>query len=93
MPSGTELNGVFAPRIHKANARSVSSEAEETLRWVTSRLLVLASCTPSQGALEGLVQEVDSLVDDVVYHAWRLWAADYINENPEDCNDELDNDQ
>lgn len=90
MPSGTVINEVFSPRIHKSNAEDVLEQSRDMIDWASRRLLVLAASTPTAEEKEMLVTEVEELVEELVDSSWRAWAADYIISNPEKCIDDLD---
>ena len=88
MADGTILNGVSVPRIHKSNAKAAMEEAEDNITDMTKELLVLAvTSTPD---LENVVFRVDELVNVIRRESWRAFAAEYIMEFPEDCEDELE---
>ena len=90
MPSGTIMNEVFAPRIHKANAEQVQADARDSITYSTHRLIVLASATQTTEEKETLVHDVDEIVSEIIYDSWREWAAEYIKDNPDLCIDELE---
>ena len=91
MPDGTILNGVFAPRIHKSNAKLVLEDAEDNITDITKELLVMAATSTPD--LETVLWRVDELVNEIREQSWRAFAAEYIIECPEDCEDELEEDQ
>jgi len=90
MPSGTEMNEVFAARIHKANAKQIRGDARHSIEYGIQCLIVLAAATPTPDEKEMLVNEVRNNIDWIVEESWREWAAEYIEENSELCNDELE---
>lgn len=93
MPSGTQINNVFAARIHKQNAADVARDAGETVDWLTQRLLILAATAPGpineQPWVDYVQTEVPKIVEDLIDADHKRWLAEYIVENPEDCKDEL----
>ena len=90
MPSGTIMNEVFAPRIHKSNAGQIAEDAKASVDHCTQRLLILAAATPTPEEKEMLVRDVDELVSDIVSNSWREWAAEYVKDNNGLCIDELE---
>ena len=91
MPSGTTMNEVFAPRIHKSNASQVAEDARDSVAYATQRLLVLAAATPTAEEKEMLIGEVDDLIGTIISESWREWAAEYIKDNEGLCIDDLPN--
>jgi hypothetical protein len=90
MPSGTILNGVFVPRIHKSNAIMVAEDEAEQTQLIRDQLLALAAYSPSKEEVDLLASEVAEAVDSLIFSAWRSWAAEYITNNPEEVEDELE---
>ena len=91
MPSGTYINEVFAPRIHKSNAWETIEEAKSTIEFCRTRIQMLAARTPTSEEFEQLGSEVTELLDEYIDASHRLFLASYITDNPELCIDELEN--
>ena len=93
MPNGTELNKVFAARIHKSNAEEVAAAANEEVEYLSKRLLLLAATSPGEINEEPwhdyVGREVPEIIDALLDAALRKWMASYIRDEPEDCKDEL----
>ena len=89
MPNGTTLNGVFAPRIHKSNAKVVCEESEESIRHCREMLVMLAAATPEYEEIHRIPEVVGELVDAVQESAFSMFCASYIIECPDECEDEL----
>lgn len=100
MSNGTVLNNVYAPRLHKSNAGTEMENAKEMLEYYTHQLLILAAMTPQpiddgDGPVSWpfyVRREVVSIVEEMREQWWKEWASGYIEENPADCKDELEND-
>ena len=90
MPTGTTLNNVFAARIHKSNAVETRDEAADMLRFYRERLLALAAYNPPTLEIaEEKTLELRQLVEDMQGVAVEEFLANYVAENPDDCQDEL----
>jgi hypothetical protein len=92
MPSGTTVK-IFAPRIHKSNARLVLGQAEDQIDFATRKLTALVCATPSNagvGVLDELIAEVDDQVEALLDASFQRIAAQNIIDYPEDCADELE---
>ena len=97
MPNGTQLNNVFAARIHKSNAEDVREEAAHMLDWYKAKLLVIAAMPPAtiddgDGPVawpDYIMREIPDIIDGMRDEWWREWAARYIVNNPGDCKDDL----
>jgi len=94
MPSGTELNGIFANRIHKSNAREVSDNAHESLRRNRDKILILASASrpdsmENEDWMCSTLNTVDEIWEELEEYFLVRFMADYIINNPGDCKDEL----
>jgi len=91
MPDGTTVK-IFAPRIHKSNAADTLESATEEFNHHRSKLIALAVATPP-----GDLDSIDLIMDDVyeridaMEQAWfQQMIARRIVEDPEDCEDELE---
>jgi hypothetical protein len=101
MSSATTLNNIVACRLHKHNARDEIDSAERTIRYCRDKLLVLAASTPrdideGSGPVawhDYVVHEVDSLLETIQDDTVRCFMARHIVENPDDCEDELEEDR
>ena len=99
MPTGTTLNNVFAARIHKHNAAEEREEAESMIRFFRDRMLVLAAMTPmnideGDGVRDWgsyVLREIDGAFEELGYYYVRSFLAGQIEDFPEDCIDELEN--
>ena len=93
MPDGTYLNEVFAARIHKSNASSVAADCDDTIKMCRTRLLALALSAPRKYGEEEWIDyvpnEVREMCDLIEEEAIRKYMAEYIAEEPENCKDEL----
>ena len=99
MSNGTHIDDVYAPRIHKSNARETRDEADECVRMCRERLLVLAS-VPRVPVCEGqdsdptpwhdyILREVPAEIDAIIEESHRSWLAGMIIDYPDYCRDEL----
>ena len=91
MPSGTTVK-VFAPRIHKSNAKQVVEDSNATMEYINRRLIALAVSTPSDDheALSMVIDNVEELLGDYRDHSNKHLLASNILDFPEDCEDELE---
>ena len=99
MASYTYLNQVPVARVHKSNAREVAEDAAEMVAYYCKRLLVLAAMSPhgvddGEGHKEDwgsyVMREVEQCCDELLEEDHKRWAAQYIVDNPDDCEDELE---
>ncbi len=92
MPSGTVINGVFCPRVHKSNAQEVLEGAEEALQGARECLFMLSSLTPASDmeSVSELHREVEDAIKEIQRATWEAWCAQYIIDNPYEVEDELD---
>ena len=91
MPSGTTVK-VFAPRIHKSNAKQVVEDSNAMMEYINRRLIALAVSTPSDDheALSMIIDNVEELLGDYRDHSNKHLLASNILDFPEDCEDELE---
>ncbi len=98
MADYTYLQNVPACRIHKTNAEMVKEECEDMLKRYRERLLILASSTPTQidegdgptPWIDFIQSEFNTIWEEMFDESHRLFLANYILENPEECEDELE---
>jgi hypothetical protein len=90
MPSGTVINNVFAPRLHKSNAHAKLNEAQETIDYIEKALLYLVAANGNQDDVFTSISTVSDLLSDFSDATWDRRMAMAIIEYPEDCKDELD---
>lgn len=90
MADGTYLNEVWVPRVFKSNARYVAEEAESNIRFIRGSLMAHVGHHPTLEELEEVRVDVDTLMDELIDNAWRLFAAEYILSYPELCIDETE---
>ena len=91
MSDGTYLMEVYVPRIHKCNAEQIAEEEEDLLAMYWDELLVLAA-SPGPRTEEERAEvrsEVRDLREAMVSSWFRAFCASRIKNNPEDCIDEL----
>ena len=97
MPNGTTIK-VFAPRIHKCNARVVREDAADMLQYYRDRLMILAASAPhnvdeGEGPLPWdfyVRREIDEILEGISDAYFQRLCADTSVELPEDCDDELE---
>ena len=91
MPSGSTIK-IFAARIHKSNAQMVLEESNESVNYLTSKLIAIAFATPDRGveAMDELIREVEEIISELRDATFRKVCADNIICFPEDCDDELE---
>ena len=91
MPSGTTVK-VFAPRIHKSNAKQVVDDSNAMMEAITRTFIAFAVSTPpgGQGALSDIIDGVEELLGDYRDHSNKHLLASNILDFPEDCEDELE---
>jgi len=93
MADGTLLNDLFVPRLHKSNAEHTVDENADMLAFYRDRLLILAASTPvridDEAWADYVHREVPTLIDELRDCAIREYLAQYVMDNPEDCQDEL----
>ena len=95
MTDATILNNVEAKRIFKSNAQGQLCDAQTMLTFYRDRLMILAAMSPmnvDEG--EGLMpwdlyiqRELDNIIDEICDESRREWMAQYIIDNPDDCED------
>ena len=98
MADYTYLNNVPCPRIHKHNASTVKEDCDEMLKLYRERLLVLTASSPTTVSDGDSVQPWTDFVQSEVAEIWqeildtshRQFCAEYIIENPEEVDDELE---
>ena len=98
MSDGTTINGVYARRIHKHNAREIEQECEDDLQAIRDRVLVLAAMSPmSVDEGDGPVpwpdyieRELNAVWPDIRENSLRSFLAAEIRERPDECEDELE---
>lgn len=88
MPSGTVLNGLFVARLHKNNAEAIFEETTSLLKSYQAELTGLAYATPTPEEKEALHVRIDELISDMLDCSWRQAMAEYVINNPEECEDE-----
>ena len=98
MPDYTHLNNVPVARIHKHNAATVYDESEDMVKYYSERLLILAAMAPhsvddggeSMTWADYVQGEVREAIEGLLEDAHKSWAAQYIIDNPDECDDELE---
>ena len=91
MPDGTTVK-VFAPRIHKSNAREVLDGAEDSIEYLLLRIMTLAVATPGRDldSIEIVADAVREYMDEFGDATIRAFLARNIVDFPEDCEDDLE---
>lgn len=90
MPSGTIINNIFAPRLHKSNADEKLKEARKTREESIRAILFLVGANGNQADVCNSISIVSDLLSDFSEATWTMHMARVIVDYPEDCVDELD---
>lgn len=90
MPSGTVVNKIFAPRLHKSNADEKLNEAQKTIEYIEKTFLFLVAANGNQDDVYTSISTVSDLLSDFSDATWTMHMARAIVDYPEDCVDELD---
>ena len=89
MPSGTIVNNIFAPRLHKSNAHEKLREAQDTIEHIEKALIFLVAANGNQDDVFTSISTVSDLLSDFEAATWTMNMARAIVDHPEDCSDEL----
>ena len=100
MPDATILNGVTANRIFKSNASATYDEAKAMLDHYRDQLMILAAMAPmavddGDGPVSWpfyVRREVDGIIEGMRGNWWKEFAARYIMDWPDDCEDPFEQD-
>ena len=90
MPSGTIVNNIFCPRLHKSNAHEKLSEAQETIEYIEKTLLFLIAANGNKDDVVDSISTLSDLLSEFSDATWNIQMARAIVEYPDDCVDELD---
>ena len=90
MPSGTIVNNIFAPRLHKSNAHAKLEEAKETIDYIEKALIFLVAANGNQDDVFTSISTVSDLLSDFSDATSTMNMARAIVDHPEDCSDELE---
>ena len=90
MPSGTVVNNLFAPRLHKSNAHEKLREAQETIEHIEKALIFLVAANGNQDDCFASISTLSDMLSDFSGATWTMHMAMAIVDHPEDCVDELD---
>lgn len=90
MADSTYLNNVEVKHIHKSNARDVADKAREEVAWTCNWLLAHIAHHPTAKELTQLLLDARGYLDYIIEQSHKEWAAQYIIDNPDDCEDELE---
>jgi len=92
MPSGTQINDVFASRIHKSNAYSIKEDKNQSIEYYKSEILAMAVASPNQtneGWISDMIIEIKDIMEDYEDCCITRFLAEQIIEFPESCKDEF----
>ena len=90
MPSGTIVNNIFAPRLHKSNAHEKLREAQDTIEHIEKALIFLVAANGNQDDCFASISTLSDMLSDFSDATWNVQMAGSIIDHPEDCVDELD---
>ena len=92
MPSGTTINNVQAPRIHRNNAEDVIEREEESIKYNKQWLIAMAFISPanSKDAVIETLDSISEIVENIQESAVRSFLANQVVDFPADCVDDYD---
>ena len=88
MPSGTVVNNLFAPRLHKSNAHAKLREAQEDMEHIEKTILFLIAANGNQEDCLASISTLSDMLSAFSDATWTMHMARAIVDHPEDCSDD-----